>query len=111
MTKQKKVNDNKHEAINVSAMLHSMDYGRWDHPTVMKAFKVMQMLTKWLESQYDKPENAPVVSIVVAPIAVALLIGETCVWENQNCHEEDLNFDYCRSQLQEEALKMMVPFE
>lgn len=111
MTKQKKLNNSKNQKINVAALMHSLDYGRWDHPIVMRAFKVLQELTKWLESQYNNPEDAPVVSIVVAPVAVALLIGETCVWENQTCSEEDLTFDYCKAQLQEEALKMMVPFE
>jgi len=104
-------NGKSEDKISIGELMRSMDHARWDHPLVMKAFRVMKELNTWLEGQYADPEDTPLVSIVVSAPIVSLLIGDDCVWENQCCSEEDLTLDFCKQEMKRAALLRMVPFE
>lgn len=95
----------------IAAIIHNMDYARWDNPIVMKCFNMMRQLNNWLGTCYSH-EHRPHVHVSAAAFGVVLLVGDVPVWDSENDDEEDLkNIDFCKARLKDYAMHMFVPFD
>jgi hypothetical protein len=100
----------KGETIKINDLLRGMDYARWDHPTTMRAFIVMNELNKWIDKTVIA-EEAPFVAIVVSRPVVSLTIGDVCVWCSESDSVDDLTLDICKDTYREEILRAAAVLE
>jgi len=96
------------ERMYIQSLLNSSDYLKWDNPTTMRAFVVAKELKTWMAGVV---ENYPCVSVVVCEAVVAVMVGETCLWNSEHDGIDDLNLENCRKALKEEVLHLAAVFE
>jgi hypothetical protein len=99
----------KNRKISPSAIRGSLNYMRWDHPTVLKAFEIAKKLQEWLFNHYQSDE-APTVSLAVAQPGCIIAIGEVVVYSSEHDTIDELTFDCCVDNYKEAVKLFMVPF-
>lgn len=104
----RKVKSNSERKFIIKDLITQQDKLRWDHPMTMKAFVVAREVKAWIASIV---EEYPCVSVVVTECAVALMIGEICLWNSESDSLDELNLAFCKEQYKKEVLPLAAVLE